>query len=84
MSDEAIPHSKFRLPSWPQRGNKRRQVEGIRRRIRKDLHTLNQLAYAMEVETRDRSAFAVIDDVLLELKEQDGESPTYAKYREDD
>lgn len=69
------------LPQWPQKANDLRKVQGIRRRILKDLSLLNQLCGNAGVPTRERSALQVLEELERVTREMPSYSPTYQRGR---
>jgi len=65
------------LPHWPQKSNQLKRVNGLRRRLLRELELLNQMAEAEQVPTTDRPAFQVLDDIEWMIRQRPSSSPTY-------
>lgn len=73
--------SKHPLPEWPQKANHLRRVQGIRRRLLKELRLIDRLAGVQSVPTRGRSVLAVLDDLEMLAEELPSSSPSFVEYR---
>ena len=73
--------SKHRLPEWPQKANHLRAIRGLRRKLLREIHLVNELAAESSVPTRGRSVLRVLDDLEFLAQEMPSSSPSFVDYQ---